>query len=69
MGQLEISSMDNGETMLNGIALKRFGEAEDIANCALFLVSEKAAYITGCDILIDGGFVAKMSGQQQQGPS
>jgi NAD(P)-dependent dehydrogenase (short-subunit alcohol dehydrogenase family) len=69
MGQLEISSMDKGEAMLDGIALKRFGEAEDIANCALFLVSEKAAYITGCDILVDGGFVAKIGEQQQQGPS
>lgn len=37
------------------IPLKRFGTVEDIANCALFLASPAAAYITGAVIVVDGG--------------
>lgn len=33
----------------------RMGEPEDIANCILFLCSEKATYINGASIVIDGG--------------
>ena len=59
MGRLENAAMDNFEGMRNLIALGRLGDPQDIASAALFLVSEAAAYITGCDILVDGGFVAQ----------
>ena len=52
--------------MRSRIALDRLGEAEDIAETALFLISDKAAYITGCDILVDGGFVARFTQEQRQ---
>lgn len=61
MGLLESEAMQNFEAMRKGIALDRLGEAEDIANMALFLISSKANYVTGCDILVDGGFVANAS--------
>jgi NAD(P)-dependent dehydrogenase (short-subunit alcohol dehydrogenase family) len=35
--------------------LKRFGTPEDIANAALFLASDEAAYITGAALNVDGG--------------
>jgi len=35
----------------------RMGKPEEIASLALFLCSDEAAFITGCDYLIDGGFV------------
>jgi len=35
----------------------RMGKPEEIASLALYLCSEEAAFITGCDYLIDGGFV------------
>lgn len=39
------------------IPLQRLGGVEDIANAALFLASEEAAYITGQTITVDGGQV------------
>ena len=39
------------------IPLKRFGEAEEIANMAVFLASDEAQYITGQVIKVDGGMV------------
>lgn len=36
---------------------RRLGEADDIANAALFLASDKAAYINGHELVVDGGVV------------
>ncbi len=41
--------------LIDGIALKRLGSAQDIANGVLFLASEHAAWITGQTLSIDGG--------------
>ena len=35
----------------------RMGEPEEIAHLALYLCSDEASFLTGCDYLIDGGFV------------
>ena len=43
------------EAMLDAIPMKRYGQVEDIANCVSFLVSDKASYITGQVISVDGG--------------
>jgi len=40
-----------------GIPLKRFGRAEDVAAAALFLASEDAGFITGDTIVVSGGEV------------
>lgn len=42
-------------TMANSIPLKRLGAVEDIGNAALFFASDEAAYITGQQIIVDGG--------------
>jgi NAD(P)-dependent dehydrogenase (short-subunit alcohol dehydrogenase family) len=66
MGRLENAAMDNFDAMRGLIALTRLGEPEDIAGTALFLISDAAAYITGIDVLVDGGFVANLHRQQRQ---
>ena len=43
------------ETMVESIPLKRLGDVEDIGNAALFFASDEAAYITGQQIVVDGG--------------
>ncbi|HEY9508244.1 MAG TPA: SDR family oxidoreductase, partial [Verrucomicrobiae bacterium] len=43
--------------LLKRIPLNSFGQAEDIANAALFLASAGARYITGQVLTVDGGMV------------
>ena len=38
------------------LALKRWGQPEEIGHAAVFLASNKAAYITGQKIAVAGGF-------------
>ena len=40
------------------IPLGRVGEPEDIARCALFLASDDSAWISGTEIVVDGGAMA-----------
>ena len=43
----------------SSIPLGRWGKVEDIGQLALFLCSEHASFITGTDVLIDGGWCAR----------
>jgi 3-oxoacyl-[acyl-carrier protein] reductase len=45
------------ESWKQDIPLKRFGSVEEIAQSVAFLASEKAAYITGHVLTVDGGIV------------
>ena len=44
--------------MLAKIPLGRFAEVEDVTNCILFLLSDKAAMVNGVTLPVDGGFLA-----------
>jgi NAD(P)-dependent dehydrogenase (short-subunit alcohol dehydrogenase family) len=60
MGQLELAS-ESGEqirAMVDMSAAKRLGTPDDIAAAAAFLLDPQAGFITGADLLIDGGAVA-----------
>ncbi|WP_203362843.1 SDR family oxidoreductase [Bacillus sp. REN10] len=39
--------------------LQRLGQPEDIANAALYLASDEASFVTGAELVIDGGFSAQ----------
>ena len=43
------------KALLTQTPLRRFGTPQDIANAALFLASDEAAYITGASLSVDGG--------------
>ena len=43
----------------NNIPLKRIGRPQDIANAILFLLSDESSYITGTEIIVDGGLTSK----------
>ncbi|EIX6196783.1 D-threitol dehydrogenase [Listeria monocytogenes] len=48
-----------GEDMKKLIPAGRFGYPEEVAACALFLVSDAASLITGENLIIDGGYTTK----------
>jgi hypothetical protein len=41
--------------------LRKIGKPEDVARCALFLVSPDSRFITGADIVVDGGVMAMVA--------
>lgn len=49
---------DQAKELLTSVPLGVLGQPEDIANAILFLASDQSRYITGSDILVDGGYMA-----------
>jgi NAD(P)-dependent dehydrogenase (short-subunit alcohol dehydrogenase family) len=58
MGKLEAEA--GAGAMVTDFAVPRWGKAEEMAELFAFCASDKAAYLTGTDILNDGGVVASM---------
>lgn len=44
------------------IPLGRVGEANEVVECALFLASPRASYVTGANLMVDGGWSAVLPG-------
>ena len=49
----------NREAMNAAVPMGREGEPIEVANAVLFLASDEASYITGTELLVDGGFTAR----------
>jgi NAD(P)-dependent dehydrogenase (short-subunit alcohol dehydrogenase family) len=54
-----LNSKELTEFFLARIPVGHWGDAKDIGQLALFLCHENAGFITGTDILIDGGWAAQ----------
>jgi NAD(P)-dependent dehydrogenase (short-subunit alcohol dehydrogenase family) len=54
-----IENVEANAQFLSSIPLARWGRVEEIGKLAVYLCSEDAGFITGTDILIDGGWCAK----------
>ena len=54
--------------MIDASAAQRVGTSDEIAEVAAFLLGEHAKFITGTDLLIDGGVIASIrTGEYQLG--
>lgn len=63
MGQLELASPSGAamRAMVDGSGTGRLGSPDDIAAAAEFLFSDAASFITGVDLLVDGGVVGALT--------
>ena len=59
MNQAVIQNAETNAQFLASIPMGRWGEVQEIGSLAAFLCSEAAGFITGTDILIDGGWCAR----------
>lgn len=54
-----MSDPEKSAMFLSRIPMHRWGQVEDIGSLAVFLCGEAASFITGSDIVIDGGWLAQ----------
>ncbi len=58
MGRQEMAQQEFMQTILANTPLQRQGSAEEVAALVAFLISDDASFISGIDVLIDGGAFA-----------
>jgi NAD(P)-dependent dehydrogenase (short-subunit alcohol dehydrogenase family) len=61
-GQMEARAMDEDKVrrfMVGGHPLGRLGRPKDIADAAVFLASSESAFMTGTELVVDGGMTAR----------
>ncbi len=59
MGEALFKSEEARRRALERVPLGEFGAAEDIALGILYLISDESHYVTGAELVIDGGIKAQ----------
>jgi NAD(P)-dependent dehydrogenase (short-subunit alcohol dehydrogenase family) len=60
LGPIYDEHPERRERMAARTPLRRIGTAEDVARACLYLLSDEASFITGTDLVVDGGWLAKL---------
>ena len=65
MAETRLNPGENWEERANeewvpNYPIGRLGKPEDIASGALYLASEEASWVTGIDLILDGGYLARL---------
>jgi NAD(P)-dependent dehydrogenase (short-subunit alcohol dehydrogenase family) len=60
-GRQEMAQQPVMQTLLERTPLGRLGTADELAAVTAFLLSDEAAFVTGIDVLVDGGVVAALN--------
>jgi NAD(P)-dependent dehydrogenase (short-subunit alcohol dehydrogenase family) len=47
------------QSAINGTPMRRFGALDELVGTAIFLASEDSRFVTGTDVAVDGGFLAR----------
>ena len=59
MTELTLSVPELRESLINRTPMGRIGKPEDIAYGVLFLASDESGFMTGSELVMDGGFTAQ----------
>lgn len=68
MGNLERKASPEAEAAIPLAPIPRLGSAAELANVVTFLCSPQASYVTGCDLLVDGGWVGAIQSATGDSP-
>jgi L-rhamnose 1-dehydrogenase len=60
INQQDLAAPGKREYFERRIPLGRLGQPEDVADCVVFLASDRARYVTGAALLIDGGLFVNL---------
>ncbi len=56
---LDIATTEELQPLIDATPLKRGAQPEEVGWCAVFLASDEASFVTGSELVVDGGYTAQ----------